>query len=410
MKRCYESLLKEYLGMFPCVVLTGARQCGKTTLTQTLGTEWQRFDLERQSDYEAVSRDADLFLRLHPRQVIIDEAQLFPAVFNALRVAIDSERSETGRFVVTGSSSPELVRAVSESLAGRVAIIEMAPFSFAETEERFDSLFFSMLGENKIDTAALCAQTTSPSDINHVLRYWFQGGYPEPWLKDSPRFKKTWRENYIRTYLQRDLARLFPRIAHDRFRQFLDTLGALSGTVINYAEIARALGVSQPTVRDYIAIAHGTFLWRHLPAFTGSRSLKRLVKHPKGYLRDTGLLHHFLRIPDFRTLLSHPVVGRSWEGMVIEEILRNLESRGITYSASHYRTSAGGEVDLVLEGDFGLLPIEIKHAQTVRSRELQGLSNFIADHGCPLGIVINNDERPRLYSEKILGLPFAHLG
>lgn len=137
--------------------------------------------------------------------------------------------------------------------------------------------------------------------------------------------------------------------------------------------------------------------------------MKRIVKHPKGYLRDTGLLHHLLRIPDIDTLLSHPATGKSWEGLVIEELLRGLNARGIPFDASHYRTAAGGEVDLILEGDFGLIPVEIKHTQTVRMQELQALTNFIADSKCELGLVINNDERPRFYTERILGIPFAFL-
>jgi predicted AAA+ superfamily ATPase len=182
----------------------------------------------------------------------------------------------------------------------------------------------------------------------------------------------------------------------------------VSGTVLNYADIARTLAVSQPTARDYLEIAHGTFVWRRLPAYAGN-PLKRAVKHPRGYLRDTGLLHQFLRIPDLDALLSHPAMGRSWEALVTEELLRGLAGRGIAFQASHYRTAAGGEVDLVLEGKWGLLPVEIKHGQTVRIQELQALANFVADFGCPFGLVINNDEHPRFYTERILGIPFACL-
>jgi predicted AAA+ superfamily ATPase len=408
MKRQIGLLVQQYLTDFPCVVVLGPRQCGKTTLLRSLGADWRIFDLERQADYDQISSDPDLFLRLHPRGVALDEAQLLPSLFPALRVAIDAQRAQPGRFVVTGSSSPELMRAASESLAGRVAIVEMAPFSFAETRQRFEAPFFEALKNTPRALSAL-AQTLKPTATPvEIQDYWLHGGYPEPWLKSAPRFRTTWRENYVRTYLQRDVARLFPGLNHDRFRRFLSMIGALSGTVLNYADLARALAVSQPTARDYLEIAHGTFVWRTLPAYAGN-PLKRAVKHPKGYVRDTGLLHHFLRIPDGDALLGHPAVGRSWEGLVIEEILRGLSSRGIAYEASHYRTAAGGEVDLVLEGAFGLIPFEIKHAQTVRAAELQPLANFIADKNCPFGLVINNDEAPRFYSERILGVPFSCL-
>lgn len=408
MKRMYEPLVEALLADFPCVVIVGPRQCGKTTLLDTLGGEWRRFDLERQSDFEVISRDPDLFLRLNPRKIAIDESQVLPAVFPALRVAIDDHRHEPGRFVVTGSSSPELLKSVSESLAGRVAIIEMAPFSFAETRQTSDSLFFDALASGKPNASTLASALAPQATLAEIHEYWWRGGYPEPWLKASPRFRKAWSENYVRTYLQRDVARLFPGLDHTRFGQFLGLLGNLSGSILNYSDIARALAVSQPTARDYVEIAHGTFVWRSLPAYAGN-PLKRAVKHPKGYLRDTGLLHHLLRIPTADALLSHPIMGRSWEGMVIEEFLRGMNGRGMAFEASHYRTAAGGEVDLVVEGDFGLLPIEIKYAQTVRSRDLQALDHFVADFKCPLGLVINNDEHPRRYTDRILGVPFACL-
>ncbi len=406
MKRIYEGLIKNYLAEFPCVVVLGPRQCGKTTLLGTLDSSWQRFDLERQSDFQVVSRDPDLFLRLNPQHIAIDESQVLPALFPALRVAIDANRHEPGRFVITGSSSPALMKSVSESLAGRVAIVEMAPLSFAETRPTFDSPFFDALRAGKIVASDLVNALRPHASLAEINQYWMQGGYPEPWQKTSPFFRKAWCENYVQTYLQRDVARLFPALDHDRFRQFLHMLGSLSGTILNYSDVARTLAVSQPTARDYVEIAHGTFVWRRLPAFAGN-PLKRVVKHPKGYLRDTGLLHHLLHIADLNALQSHSAMGKSWEGLVIEEILRGLAGRGIAFEAFHYRTAAGGEVDLVLEGDFGLLPIEIKHNQTVRSQELQALGNFITDFKCPFGLVINNDERPRFYTEKMLGLPFA---
>jgi predicted AAA+ superfamily ATPase len=406
--RIYEALVRDYLSEFPCVAILGPRQCGKTTLLGTLDSGWQRFDLERQSDFMVVSRDPDLFLRLNPRRIAIDESQVLPALFPALRVAIDANRSETGRFVITGSSSPSLLKSVSESLAGRVAVVEMAPLSFGETRPTFESAFFDALRSGRIAANDLAHALGPRATLAETHQYWLQGGYPEPWLKTSPRFRRAWRENYVQTYLQRDVARLFPGLDHDRFRQFLHMLGTLSGTMLNLSDVARTLAVSQPTVRDYVEIAHGTFVWRRLPAYAGN-PLRRAVKHPKGYLRDTGLLHHLLRIPDLDALLCHPAMGRSWEVLVIEELLRGLSGRGIAFDASHYRTAAGGEVDLVLEGDFGLIPIEIKHTQAVRMQELQALDHFMADRKCDVGLVINNDERPRLYTERILGVPFAFL-
>lgn len=408
MKRIYESLIHEYLNDFSAVVILGPRQCGKTTLLQTLPSDWRHFDLERERDYELIAHDPDLFFELNPRHVALDESQLLPSLFPALRVAIDAKRDEPGRFVITGSSSPELVQSVSESLAGRVAIIEMAPLSFAETRQQFTSVFFEACANAQLNGKSLVNELTVNTTIEAIHEYWWRGGYPEPWVKTSPRFHQTWAENYIKTYLDRDIAQLFPGLDRIRFRRFLSMLGSLSGTILNYSNLARALSVSQPTARDYMEIAHGTFVWRSIPAYTAN-PLKRTIKHPKGYLRDSGLLHKLLHLRDRDMLLAHPIMGASWEGMVIEEILRGLASRGIPFEAFHYRTSGGGEVDLVLEGDFGLLPIEIKHASSVRMQELQALNHFIEDQDCPLAMVINNAHQPIQYSDRILGIPFACL-
>lgn len=388
--------------------IIGPRQCGKTTFLETLPETWKRFDLERGSDFQVISDDPDLFLRLNPNRIAIDEAQNLPSLFSALRVAIDSDRRKPGRFVITGSSSPDLLSSISESLAGRIGVIEMAPFSWAETRVRSGPSTISMIADRSTTAKDLARVSGDRGDLAAVHDYWFRGGYPEPWLKKTDRFRSLWMDQYVRTYLYRDVGRLFPGLDQNKFRLFLQLLSGLSGGVLNYSHVARLLGVSQPTARDYFEIAHGTFLWRHVPAYE-KNAIKRIVKHPKGYLRDSGLLHHLLRIPDLDALLGHPQMGHSWEGMVIEEVIRQLNCLGVSFDYSYYRTAAGAEVDLILEGDFGLIPIEIKHTQRVTRRELRSLRDFITERGCRFGLVINNDSSARLYDEKIVGLPFSCL-
>ena len=407
MIRQYEKLLKEYLGFFPCVALIGPRQCGKTTLLQALPRHWKVIDLEKQSDFQSLSQDPDLFFRLNPDKIAIDEAQLQPELFAALRVAVDRERQRTGRFVITGSSSPKLIRSVSESLAGRIGIIEMAPFSFSEVREDLSPIFFRFLID-KVPVQDFIGELKPIGNIREVHEFWFKGGYPEPWIKKSKRFHSIWMNQYIGTYLYRDVAKLFPGINENRFRLFVQILAGISGNVINYSDVARSLGVSQPTVRDYFKIADGTFLWRSIPAYTRN-TLKRIIKHPKGYFRDSGLLHSLLRIADQDLLATHPVMGRSWEGLVIEEIIRGLNATGEGFDYYYYRTGGGAEVDLIIEGEFGLIPIEIKYSQTVPPKQLRALKDFIRDQNCLFGLVINNDESPRLYDEKIGGIPLACL-
>ena len=409
MKRAAESLLREYLATFPCVAILGVRQCGKTTLLGALPRGWTVFDLERRADHTTIARDPDTFLRLHPRRVAIDEAQQLPSLFPALRVAIDAHRQEKGRFVITGSSSPDLVREISESLAGRVGVIELSPFSWAEvtgTSGR-DSLLARLL-DRRARPASLIAGLEARGTLDALHDFWFRGGFPEPWLTPGERFRARWIEQYVQTYLYRDVKRLFPGLDEIRFRRFLELLGGLSGRVLNYAETARALNVSQPTARDYFDIAHGTFVWRKVPAFSGD-VVKRIVRHPRGYIRDSGLLHALLRIPDADALLSHPQMGASWEGMAIEEVLRQLAALGAGVDYSHYRTAAGAEVDLVLRGDFGLVAIEVKHTSDVSPKALRSLRDFVSDHKARLGIVLNTDIAPRLYDDQILGVPMNWL-
>jgi len=404
-RRFYQRLVEEYTSYFPCVVILGPRQCGKTVLLNCLGEKWQIFDLEKASDFQVIANDPDLFFRMNPEGIAIDEAQIYPSLFPALRVAIDNQRHVSGRFILTGSSSPELVKSISESLAGRVGIIEISPLLLAEIESTEESPFYRLFSDpdRYLD---IVKSASKPVDINRIHQYWFDGGYPEPWVKNDNRFRELWMEQYVGTYLERDISRLFPALNRQRFRQFVQMLSGLSGTIINYSEVARSLGLSQPTIRDYFDIAHGTYLWRQVPAFT-RQVKKRVIKHPKGYLRDSGLLHHLLRINDLHQLLSHPQRGYSWEGLVIEEILRGLGWRGLSVDYSYYRTSGGAEVDLILEGKFGKVPVEIKYGQTVDLKQLRGIRDFMIEHRAPFGVVINNDERVRFYDDNLIGMPFG---
>jgi predicted AAA+ superfamily ATPase len=185
----------------------------------------------------------------------------------------------------------------------------MAPFSFAEVTGTFPALFFQLLTQRA--KAKELVDTLKPEkDIKSIHQYWFQGGYPEPWIKRSKRFYSLWMNQYIATYVYRDVARLFPGINENRFRTFIQILCGISGNVINYSNAARSLRVSQPTAKDYFHIANGTFIWRQIPAYTHN-AVKRLVKHPKGYMRDSGLLHYLLRIPDIGRPGHSPCIGKN---------------------------------------------------------------------------------------------------
>ena len=399
--------LHTLLRHFPCVALNGVRQCGKTTLLGALPGNWQRFDMESAADRQQVLADPELFLRLHPHGVVFDEAQLAPHLFPALRVAIDRARKLKGRFVLSGSSSPDLAKNIAESLAGRIGLAELAPLSLAEAHGLPASPIYAMLA-GRASPADIAAAARPRLDLRQVLGHWFHGGYPEPWISDDPEFRRLWQRNYLDTYLMRDIGALFPNLNRDRYRQLILLLSNLSGSILNNADIARSLGVSEPTVRDWLAIAHGTYLWRHLPAWGGSPH-KQLVRHPKGWLRDSGLLHRLLQVPDADALATHPLAGRSWESHVVEQLLRGFAAHGSQVTPSHLRTRGGAEIDLILEGEFGTLPVEIKLGARIEPRALRALDAFVAEQGCRLGLVINNDEKPRLLTERIVSIPAASL-
>ena len=226
MKRSAQALLEEYLTLFPCVAIVGPRQCGKTTLLASLDEAWRVFDLERGGDFQAVSDDPDLFLSLHTGRIAIDEAQILPALFPALRVAIDADRGVMGRYIVTGSSSPELARAITESLAGRVGIIELAPLSWSEVRPADGPSVIDLLLDPAVTAADLVGNARARGDLKALTEYWFKGGYPEPWVRNDPRFREIWMDQYVRAYVLRDVARLFPGLNQEKFRTFARMLGA----------------------------------------------------------------------------------------------------------------------------------------------------------------------------------------
>lgn len=398
-----ESLLEQ----FPVVTILGVRQSGKTEFTKAIRPNWQYFDLERLPDYEQISSDPTFFFERNEKHLILDEAQEYPEIFNVLRGVVDNNRQEKGRFLVTGSSSPELLKHVSESLAGRVAIVEMGTFKASELQAKPLSNFYQLFKQKL--SADFLPESAPPINRQEIETSWFKGGYPEPVLSNNDSAYANWMENYRSTYINRDVAKLFPKLNLVAYQRFLSTLSALSGTIISKASIARAIEVSEPTIHEYLTIAEGTFLWRQLTSFERNIT-KSIVKMPKGHLRDSGLLHFLQKIHDLDSLYASPMVGHSFESFVIEELIKGLEAEGIVNTGYHYyRTRGGAEIDLILDGPFGLLPIEIKFGVATPRQKLRALEDFVEEHNCPFGLVINQSEKPDWLSRKIFQLPAGWL-
>lgn len=395
------------LDNFPVVAILGPRQCGKTTFVKDLMPDWKYFDIENPNDFELISRDPIFFFEQYPSNVILDEAQEYPDLFKALRGVIDANRNKRGRFLITGSSSPDLMNHLSETLAGRIAILKLGSLTVNEVYEKPLSDFYEIFN-SKLDRNNLIFSDPR-IHMDELHNIWLKGGYPEPILQEDQTFYMQWMQNYRDTYVNRDLAKLFPRLNKFAYQQFLSVLSKLSGTIINKADLARALEVSQATINEYINIASGTFLWRQIPAFS-SNKIKSLVKMPKGHLRDTGILHYLLKINDMDSLFTSPKIGLSFESFVIEQILKNLETTNVmNWEAYYYRTHSGAEIDLILDGPFGILPIEIKFGTSVRAKQLMAVENYVKDFNLPFGIVINQSKEIQWVTPNIIQIPANYL-
>lgn len=403
-KRTVTDSIYYLLQHFPAVVVLGARQVGKSTLIRHLLPEAPFFDLERDSDFLRVNDDPGLLLQEIDRPVIFDEAQLSPALFRALRVSIDQQRDQPGQFLLSGSSSPQLLKQISETLAGRVAIVELDPLSWHEIKE------------NKAnDVIAALADPEQMKDLQplltrqELLTLCLYGGYPEPVLKnDHGKFYRLWMENYLKTYIERDIRALFPQLNLDAYKRFIQMLAFSSGEMINASNFARSLDVSQPTIKHYLEIVEGTFLWRRVPSYQKNVT-KRIVKMPKGHLRDTGLINYFLRLQNSNDMKAHPQFGRIWEIFISEQLIRHFKNRLESIEYYYYRTQNQAEVDLILETDRGLIPIEIKAGSVTGKRQIIALEQFIKEHNCRYGLVINNGDEIFKLSPSVYQLPAMYL-
>jgi len=315
----------QLLGQFPAVAILGPRQVGKTTfalaLAEEMGEEALYLDLELPSD-RAKLAEPELYLKQHEnRLVILDEIHRLPGIFETLRGLIDQRRRGGKRnrhFLLLGSASMDLLRQSAESLAGRIAYQELAPFSGTEVSK------------------------TKGIPID---RLWTRGGFPDSFLAASDKASFSWRIAFIQTYLERDVPALGPRIPAETLRRYWQMLAHNQGQMLNAAQLANGLGVSGHTVARYLDIMVDLLLVRRLQPWA-SNARKRLVRTPKVYVRDCGLLHALLGIRDQEELLGHPVAGPSWEGLHIENVLDVLPP---TARPSFYRTAAGAEIDLVIE-------------------------------------------------------------
>lgn len=322
--------LRKYLTIFPAVAILGPRQCGKSTLIKSLSQHFDTIiylDMQKESDLNKLA-EPEIFFEANSDAIIcLDEIQLVPKLFSVLRSVIDSNRTN-GKFILLGSASQELIQQTSESLAGRIGMLHLSPFLITELQylESFN-----------------------------LQKFWLRGGFPNSYLAENDENSAIWLENYIRTYIERDIPQLGFQIPALQLRRLLTMCAHNQGQQLNLSKLGESLGLTHPTIKRYIDLLEQTFIVRTIPPYEINVK-KRLIKSPKVFVRDSGILHQLLAIPTFNSLLGNPVFGSSWEGIVLENIIVKMSSWDYYY----YRTATGDEIDLILKKGNQVIAIECK--------------------------------------------------
>jgi uncharacterized protein len=325
----FESEIVNAIAANPVTAILGSRQCGKTTIAREIAlrykTQW--FDLDDPSDFELLKNVPKQLLEPDKELIVIDEIQRNPELFQILRVLSDQPERK-GKFLILGSASPELMRNASDSLAGRMGFVDLTGFVLEEVQPE------------------------------NLRKLWLRGGFPRSYFADSDTQSFHWRQDFIRTFLERDLNQLGINIPVYTFRRFWTMLAHYHGQIWNGAEFARSLSVSEPTIKRYLDILTGAYMIRQLQPWHENLN-KRQIKSPKVYIRDSGLTHALLSLENEQVML-HPKAGASWEGFVIEQILHIFHSRDVYF----WRTHSGAELDLFILKSGKRIGIEVKFSET----------------------------------------------
>ncbi len=325
LRKDYTDAILKALGRSPITALLGPRQCGKTTLARHIAARFEStyFDLERPADSNKLN-NPELMFDMLSGLVVIDEVQLRPELFAALRVIVDKPDNKC-KFLILGSASPFIIKGVSETLAGRVEFIDLSGFNLGEIEK------------------------------GDLVKLWDRGGFPRSFLADSDEDSFVWREGFVRTFLQRDIPEIGINIPAAAMMRFWTMLAHYSGQTWNSSEIAKSMGISDKTIRWYIDVLTETYMIRQLQPWYENIG-KRQKKKPKIYLRDSGILHYLLQLPRIETVLGHPKAGASWEGFAIEQITQTLSLKDVYYWATH----GGAEMDMVFTVNGKKYGVELK--------------------------------------------------
>ena len=375
--------LEQALNSMPVVALLGPRQVGKTTLALEVAKKMQikstYLDLESDLDFNKLNDPEVFFKRFNNELLIIDEVQRKPDLFRIIRGIVDERKrngERFGHFLLLGSASRDLLQQSSETLAGRIRYLELTPFTFLEIERE----------EKK--------------EFNQET-LWLRGGFPDSYLSSSDLESWNWRTDFIATYLERDLPNMGVGVSTEHLKRFWKMLAHYNGNQVNFSELGRSLELSHTTIKHYLDVLTDFYMVRQLQPWSGNLK-KRLVKSPKIFIRDTGILHHLLKLPKINDLLSYPSLGASWEGFVIENIINQLDNR---WEYSYYRTATQVEIDLILHTpDNEIWAIEIKRASAPKLS--RGFYEACIDVKATHKWIVNaqNDQYPLNNDIEVIGL------
>ena len=377
-KRKIETELQKALASFPAVLVTGSRQAGKTTLLQNLLPDYRYLSFDLYGPLQGVKEDPQLFLNQNPPPLILDEIQYALEILRYIKGAIDKERHSYGQFALTGSQVFPLMKGASESLAGRIAIFQLYPFSWEELEP--------------------------PPTTQKVLEGMVQGFYPE-FIANPKMSHLRWFDSFLMTYIERDVRNIRSNINISLFQRFLRLLAARAGQLLNLSELAKDLGISQPTAREWIEILEATYVIHLLKPYYNNLS-KRNVKSSKIYFVDTGLLCFLLGLHSADELSRSPFLGHVFENMVIMEMVKRLSASPIPKNLYFYRTLKGVEVDLLVETGGKVDAYEIKWTQAPHKSSAAPLKTLKAHHTIDQAAILCPIEHPFPITEGISAIPW----
>jgi uncharacterized protein len=406
--------LKSLFGAFPVVVVCGARQVGKTTLLRQTYPDMDYVVLDASHDLEQARREPELFLHNHPGPLIVDEIQYAPELVASIKRRVDARQAQPGQFLLTGSQQWQVISALAESLAGRVAFVDLAGLSLAELaysppQAATGLWLMRWLAAHEQGAAHdFFHWSRTAARFEGSLHEWLWRGFmPRAQSLTLPLVPDFW-DGYHRTYVERD-ARLAGEVGdwHD-FGRFVHLMSALTAQEINHSQLGREIGINPKTAQRWLHMMQATYQWFTLPPFFAN-TIKRVSKSPKGYLVDTGMACHHAAISSPQGLGAHPLFGALFETAMVSEMRKTLLLYGNNLGLHHWRASTGAEVDCIIERDGWLFPIEIKLTSQPTRKQTLGLQAFRKAHPqqrIGAGLMVCAVESPRWISEDVLALPW----